>query len=290
MKLPASFPLVLLLLAACGADAPERVDLAACVASPTCPGGLVYVADEIDFAMTASDGTLPGFDLDDFDSIAGEYEGCGVADSGSGDGDVGVDNRLGSLLADLPQQILEIVPGVVQSSINAGTLLFLTELVPLDAGRGYEWGAVFRFGTGVPLLGTDDRLLPDQTFALDPDPLLGYVEDVRKTDRGLEGGPFDLRFRMHFLATPLAFTLQRARFRFVEEDDGSLRGVVGGAVSMEDVFGLLDLLGGDDTALREALKSLLPPLADIRSPETGDCDALSAAVEVHAVPAFIFGE
>ncbi len=280
--------LALLPLFACGADAPApRKDLAKCALENVCGTGPIYAADLIDFAVKASDGTLPGFDIDGFQSGHRDPDGCNAPDFTSPEGVPGIDNQLGAILSGLPPQVANIVPATVASSIRDGGLLLLVELMDLDGEAGSENGAVFRYGAGTPLLGTDAMLLPNQTFTLDADPLLGFVDGVRRQDGGFAGGPFTLRFRMRFISTPVEFRLQRARFAFAPNAEGQLEGVVGGAITNDDLLGVLDLLGGDDTELRETLKALLPPFADVMDPETGKCDALSAAVKVRLVPAFI---
>jgi hypothetical protein len=283
-----------LLFAACGA-APEAkgIDLAECAQKSQCGAGPVFVADYIDFAVKASDGTVAGFDLDGIDSAEGGFDGCYAKDHVSPDGDTGVDNQLGAVLASLPPQILEIVPAILQASINNGGLLLLMEWVDLslpDKQGDDKEGVVFRQGGGTPLLGTDGNLLPHQTFVLDDDYLLGLGGNLRTIDGGREAGPLTMRFRMQFLGTPVGLTFHKVRLRLKTADDGSLHGVIGGSVTIEDVLEMLSLLGGDDTELREVLKAAFPPLADIRDLESGECTEISAALNVRFIPAFIQAE
>ncbi len=288
-----SYLVPVLLLIACGE--PEKkpapvLTAAACAGEPTCGEATqVYVADYFGFAAKNSDGTLPGFDLDGLDSAKKESSGCYVEDLDSPDGDEGVDNQIGALLSTLPVQISSILPAAIDQAIKNGDLLFLIEVLkPGSLESSTPTGLVFRYGTGEPLLGTDRQMLPGQTFELDPDFALGHVEGVSGQANMIEGGPLDLRFRMLFISTPVEFTFRKVKLRMEKNDDGTLSGIFGGMITMEDLLGVLGLLGGDDTALRETLEALFPSLADIRNPETGECDAISGALEFRAVPAFIF--
>lgn len=270
--------------------APQKAtSLADCAQSTRCGDGLVFLVDRLNFAVQASDGTAPGFDLDAVESTGdGPYD-CYKQDLRSPEGDAGIDNQFGSILAALPTQVQTILPATVQSSIYDGGLLMLIEFADAASLDGHgETGVVFRYGTGVPLRGTDGGLLPNQTVALDPDPLLGYVGGAGATARGVEGGPFDLRFRMRFISTPVQFSFHRVRFRFARQADGTLHGIAGGVVTLDDVLAVLGLLGGDDTALRETLKGVFPGLADVYNPEAKKCDAISGTLEFRAIPAFIF--
>lgn len=280
----------LLFAGACAREAapPEPASLAECAQGARCGDGVVFLVDRLNFAAQASDGTAPGFDLDGLVSAGDGPQDCYKEDLLSPEGDAGVDNQFGAILSALPTQVQTILPATVQSSIYDGGLLMLIEFSGAEslAGRG-ETGVVFRYGTGVPLKGTDGELLPHQTVALDPDPVLGFAP-AAAAERGIEGGPMDLRFRMRFISTPVQFSFHRVRFRFVREADGGLRGIAGGMVTLDDVLAVLGLLGGDDTALRETLKGIFPGLADVYNPETKKCDAISGTLELHAIPAFIY--
>lgn len=286
-----AFMLAAMLAGGCADDAPPQPppSVAGCAAGPACGDAVVFVADSIAFAAKDSDGTAPGFDLDGLVSRGDGPADCYKEDLTGPDGTPGVDNQFGAILAALPTQVQTILPATVQASILDGGLLFLVEFsrAAALAGEG-ETGVVFRYGNGVPLKGTDGALLPNQTLALDADPLLGFVDGAAAGPAGVEGGPFDLRFRMRFISTPVAFSFHGVRFRFTVEPDGGLRGIAGGTVTLDDVLAVVGLLGGDDTALRETLKGLFPGLADIYDPETKRCDAISGTLAIHAIPAFIY--
>lgn len=290
MRLRLLTSLVIAFAGACARDAapPEHVSLAECAQGTQCGDGVVFLVDRLNFAAAASDGTAPGFDLDGLESAGDGPHDCYKEDLRSPEGDAGVDNQFGAILSALPTQVQTILPATVQASIYDGGLLMLIEFSAAEslAGSG-DTGVIFRYGTGVPLKGTDGELLPDQTVALDADPVLGFA-NAAAAERGVEGGPMDLRFRMRFISTPVQFFFHRVRFRFTRQDDGSLRGVAGGVVTLDDVLAVLGLLGGDDTALRETLKGIFPGLADVYNPETKKCDAISGTLEFRAIPAFIY--
>lgn len=271
-------------LAACSAG-PK--DLASC--SPTC-GGPVYVANEIRFITADADGIAPGFNLDGIDSSGDEPGDCHTADLTAPDGTPGIDNQFAAMFALLPAQVYEIVPAAIDNAIREGGLLFTTEFVGLDDfTTPSNIDLVFRYGMDQPLLGTDGRLLPGQTLKLDSEPMLG-IGSANVEAGHIFGGPFDLLFRLRFLATPVAFRFQYAHIDITATADGGIAGILGGIVSLDDVLSVVGLLGGDDTELRETLKAILPAFADIKHPETGRCDSISAAIGFSAIPAFIYDD
>lgn len=285
------FSSTVLLVMACGSmlgcgeeSEPDRAAvLESCAQEHECPDGSMYLVESLNVASAVTDGVVAGFNLKEDD--AEDMELCRKREFVSPDGETGVDNQFGNIFGLLPIQVREILPATVQSSIHDGGLLLLFESVDLGGG---EYGAVFRRGAGIPHLGTDGSMLAYQTIELDPTPLQGYVAGVNIRQGEIEGGPFNLDFRMRFIAQELGAMLRRTKFRFVEQDDGSLHGLLGGVITIEDILQLVNLLGGDDEELRDVLAAMLPLFVDIRSEPDGDCDSISMAFELRAVPAFTF--
>lgn len=260
-------------------------DPSACGA--TCGDGPVFAVDTLDFVQPV-DGQVAGFDLDG-DAGAGD---CGVADLTSPFGEPGVDNQFGAVMSTLPSTVEAVLPDAIAYAILTGNMTVLVEVVGVDAlaGEGeQDVAVVVRLGSGVPIV-HGEQIAAGQTFGLDADPLLGFAPTATVVDGSVLTEPFDLDLRLDFLGTPVAFTLQRTRLQLDARSDGTASGVIGGVISLTDVQGILSLLGGDDTELRNLLEALVPNLIDARTTPDGDCDGISAALELTAIPAFVTDE
>lgn len=251
----------------------------------TCGDGPLFAVDSLDFVQPV-DGKVAGFDLDD-DAGAGD---CGVADLVSPDGTPGVDNQFGAVLSSLPSTVEAVLPDAIAYAILTGNMTLLVEVAGVDSlAQDGDAAVIVRMGSGAPIV-HGEQIAAGQTFGLDADPLLGFAPHATLADGTLLTDPFSLDLRLDFLGTPVAFTLQRARLSLAQQPDGSATGVIGGVISLGDVLGIVGLLGGDDTELRVILEALVPNLVDARLDPDGDCDAISAALELTAIPAFVRDE
>lgn len=273
----------LLLAAGCAAPSPLPVDVDAC--GSTCGDGPVVVLDVLEFTTASDDGVVVGFDLD------GLARDCDRDDLVAPDGTTGIDNQFAAVLEVLPAASANLLPAAIQSAIDDGRMSILFEVVgPTDLQTDGPAAVVARLGAGRPFRGTDGRLLRDQTFELDPDPLLGVAQDARVEGGRLLADPFELIVRLDFLGTPVRFRLLHTRVALTVDAEGEVAGVVGGIIPLEDAMQVITLIGGDDTDLQEALAGLLPHLVDIRTSADSSCDGISAALNVHGKPAFIFDD
>ena len=131
-----------------------------------CASAPLYVLSRIQFSAVADDGTSYGFDLDE------SPKACDVQDLETEDGRTGIDNRLGELLAVLPAAAVDVLPGIVQTSIDSGQLSMLIEAVGVqDFTTPQDTFLVLRMGKGAVLSGADGHILASQTFGLDPGPI-----------------------------------------------------------------------------------------------------------------------
>lgn len=251
--------------------------------SGTCGSGPVYVLDRVSFSGVDADGVSRGFDLDHANN------GCGVMDLESPDGRSGIDNRLGELLGVVPASASDALPGIIQSAIDSGAMSILLEPVGIDGFESsIETFLVVRQGGGDVLQGADGHILAGQTYTLQQDFLLGVAPVVHVGGGALVAPAFPLKLRLTYLGSELHFRLFQAQLDVAHDPtDDSLEGLLGGMVPLEDALGLVALLGGDDTDLRELLEGLLPGFVDSSMEADGSCDALSVALRVHAVRAFI---
>ncbi len=282
----ALFGLVLMAAACAGdEDAEQPIDLEACGAS--C-GGQTFVIDEFSFAGPDADGHVPGWDLDGMNSAKDDADGCRTGDFTGPDGQTGVDNQIANLIPALTDEIREALPLLIRNAINEGGLLILPELVGLDDWKNDSLvGVAMRRGAGTPMLGTDDRMLPSQTFELDRPYWIGGEPEAEIVNRRLVGGPFDMDLKIVVFGITYYLTLVEARMDLTLAPDGaSFEGYIGGSVHVNDIHGIADTIVVPE--LGQLVKVLVPPMADIRSADSGECDRISAAAKVHGIRAYVF--
>ncbi len=249
-------------------------------------GGKLYVLDALTLIPPDDAGKVAGFDLDGETSTAKTPLGCGFADLLGHGGQAGVDNQFAKVLKILPVQVASTLPDALMTSIRAGGLTVLLEEVGAPGAK--TWAVVLREGKGKPLLATDGSMLPNQTFSLSDSPLLGVSTSLQTEGDFVVSAPFELQFRMIFVATPLSVVLHKAQIRLRSDGDGGLVGEVGGIVSIADALVLVSAIGGCDQMLHDQLVELVPAFADVQQTPGGACDGLSVGFGFHAVPTFVF--
>jgi hypothetical protein len=256
----------------------------------TGPQTLIVVLDTVVITSTEEDGvTAPGFDLDGVDSDFGDETTCNKPDFTAPDGTPGVDNQIATLIPVFQQTEIGIVESLVQNAIEEGGLLVLLQIDGVDDRENDpEVGLTLRLGTGVPLLGTDRRLVSDQTFELHPDTqdptaLEARIEDGVLHARGLDGVlpvvVFGVTYELEF---------QGARARATLTDDHGLTdGLLGARVPVASLLDILHRALGDG-AVVQAAETLLRRAADLGRDEEGICTELSAALAFTGKRAFLF--
>jgi hypothetical protein len=246
------------------------------------------VLDRVDLLLVDKNGVAPGFDLDGHVSTSRTEVGCGFGDLRNRWGDSGVDNQFAKVLNLLPPQVGSTLPGALDTALAAGGMTMIVE--PTIGANGLITQIRIVRGKGVPLLGTDGRILPSQTFALDDDPVLATADLVASDGETWFSNPFLLQFRMLFIASFVAFDMQQARIRLEPDGHGGVFGEFGGIVSLEQIIGLTALLGGCDATLSQRIKDLAPVFADASLASPGACDAITMGFRVHGVPAYLYGD
>lgn len=152
-----------------------------------------------------------------------------------------------------------------------------------------------------PLQDSNGHFLPGATFTISNTPprhrnlLRGRIEngvlttvpqDIRLAQTWGQGGPRDIR------GARTMYDYRRARLRLTFQPDGSLKGFLGGYKPVFDVI-QAPALGGAGSALAAGIDcagtlATLRKYADgLRDPATGQCTAVSSAMEMRAIPAFV---
>jgi hypothetical protein len=298
MRSPLWVPLVVTgLLGACappaekgaGEGAPSA-DTGAETCAPPADGepGVAFLVQRLGFARV-DDGVAWGSDLDGAVSAAGDGTGCGKADLVDPEGTPGIDNAFAGLLPALEATEAAAISGLLQDSVLSGELLITVEVFGLDSYVDDDCVSVaFGEATGAPLIGTDGQVLAGQSFARDPaDPVVQVEAAAVRDGRLVFDGDFNVALQILDADLQLGVTSGRVRLDMAP-DGQSATGHFTGAVSVPYMISEIDKYG-IDPAVKDLLRSVLPVVADLSSPE-GSCDALSIAFEFGAVPAFFYAD
>jgi hypothetical protein len=254
----------------CGPDGPTRI----------------YVLKTLRFARNNA-GISNGFDLDDRVSNATDTGGCRKVDLTTPDGTPGVDNQFASLLPAIEATGGIAFEGLIQNAINAGNILLLVEVSGLDDHHDDSCVSVAVVdGQGEPLLDAEGGMEAGQTFARSetppPPPVTGAIAESTLLADGLS-----LTVPAYVFFYEFRVPIQSARLSMTIADDGTATGVVAGAVLVETLIEIVSQIDGAD-GVPDAVIALAPGLADLFPGDDGKCQAVSAALEFEAVPAFFY--
>jgi hypothetical protein len=230
------------------------------------------------------DGVSDGFDLDGEDTADGAADGCGIPDLAGPDGQDGVDNAFAYLLPALELTEAAAVEGLIQSTIDSGELLLSIELGEVDDPREDACVdlAVGR-AVGVPMIGTDGRLLSGQTF--DPADLPSFEVPEVALAGGVFEAPIEMALPISIFGIDLVFAMKDGRIRGELHEDGTMTGVFAGGV---EIAYLLQIAAEEnvDPGLHDIMAGLLGAWADLAPADDGECTQVSITFAFEAVPAF----
>jgi hypothetical protein len=269
-----------------GADAEPPED----AEPPPEPVTFLTVIDTMAFAAADESGRVAGFDLDGRTSPAGERDSCGHGDAVDPEGREGIDNQLATLVPLFELAGIGAAEGLIQGAIADGGLILMLQVDGVDSLEDDpEVTLMLRAGTGVPLLGTDGKLLAGQTFALHPESPDSVAPVARIQGGVLEAGPFFLRLPISVFGVSYTLTMHDARIRATwTEDGGMVEGVLGGAVPYDDLLEVGRIAAMDDGSVLPTIELLFEDAIDMAPDEEGVCTRISGAFRFTAVSGFLF--
>lgn len=149
-----------------------------------------------------------------------------------------------------------------------------------------------------PTLDSKQNFIRGASFTVSDNPHWRNALQGRIVNGVLTTKPADIRLTRRFgiggiRGERLEWNLRRARFQLTFQPDGSLKGLLG-AYQPYDQVTQMTRTGGIGAALVAGIDcaaelSTLKKLADgLRDPKTGQCTAISTALDIAAVPAFVF--
>jgi hypothetical protein len=243
----------------------------------------------ISFARADEANVSEGFDLDGRVSDRADLESCRKPDFTAPDGTPGIDNQIARLLPIIEMQTGGLrLDDVLQTAIDNGQLLIAFELLGVDDPMNDPCVTVrLRPVVGTPLLGTDGRVLPGQTFDVAPEGEVSTIEGARIVDGVLEVGPASIALPVQVLDARFTLHVEKAHVRLERRPDGSWRGLLGGGISVEEMIQIATGLN-IPSSLMGAVMLVLRSNADLARDEAGDCQQISATLVVDGVPAFLF--
>jgi hypothetical protein len=259
------------------------------------PATRLFVLDTLAFAPEIEGATdqstmVDGFNLDGVVSD-GPAIACGEADYMSPDGTPGIDSKVSRLLPLFAIVGIGAAEGLLQSTIEEGGILLMLQVGGIDDPvNDDDVEVTIRAGFGKPLLATDGRLLPGQTFHLRPDSLDSVAESGRIEDGVVTAGPVDTTLRLRVLGQDYELPVHGAWLRGRLTEDGGLdSGVLGAAVAIADLQTIGAIAANDDAGVLKSINSLFAGAGDLAPDEDGVCQQISATLAYSAVSAYLFG-
>lgn len=249
-----------------------------------------------------------GLDLDG-DNGRGEAgrDGCAQDDFTSPAGERGIDNQeYRALGCTLEWRGRDGVAGDMETGMrqhmSSGEWTQVILLQGVDSlVRDDDVTVIYANTPDRPFVDNDGKFLPGGTFTISDtlprhrNVLKGRIADAILTTEPAriklaqtwgQGGARDIR------GNRTKYDFHEGRLRLVFQPDGSLQGFVGGYKPVFDTI-LAPALGGAGSALVAGMDcaaylSTVRHFADgLRNPETGQCEGISSAQRIHAVPAFV---
>lgn len=253
-------------------------------------GHLMTALRVMRFAGEDPPGVSEGLDLDGRVSDASDAESCGQPDFESPDGRPGIDNQFAALLPTLDSLGGDTIDETIENAINGGQLLLLFELTGLEEVEPDRCQGALRVyrAAGEPLIGTDGKVLPGQSFDIDLEQPWTEVAGASLHQGVLEAGPFPLEIPLQFFATKLTVRLDEVHVRFgLTPATGALEGPMGAKADLDK---LVVTITEADPGFADLAGPLLEGLADLEPDAEGVCQAISMAFDIETVRAHLYAD
>jgi len=245
----------------------------------------LFVFQNISYARREND-IAWGFNIDDHISDANDEEGCYHKDLIDPLGNEGIDNAMSALIPTLDLTEAFAVEGIIEDSINNGELILMLQLLGLDNSEQDDCMELrILKGEGNPMVGTNGQLLDGQSFSINTETPPSVVENVAIEEGTFLANPLEMDIPVRVLDKNLVFSMKKGSLRGTFQDDGTLTGSLGGALSL---FDLIEIVSFEEVADTDILISLLKQATDLSPNEEGTCEELSVAFEFTAIPAYIY--
>ena len=219
---------------------------------------------------------------------------CGHPNFTGFNGEFGVDNQMGRVVGCTRAYMAGgDFDNTTGATLVDGSYSVLIELSDVDDKQNDENITVgFYSGRGSVMLDAGGKILPYQSLAVHEDSRFHNVTKGKIVDGIITTEPFDLRLEVHQQVIHSDHWIRGARFKGKFLVDGGLRGIVGGYYDLEKRWehvihaGVITsiLTGYNCPGLYQKLHDFADGYPD---PTTGKCTAISSAMRVGAIPAFV---
>lgn len=249
-----------------------------------------FVFDTVVLTRRDASGRVPGFDVDGKTSGEDDAETCNKADATAPDGTPGIDNQFATLVPLIELAGLGALEGLVQSSIDNGSILLLLDLADVqDWQNDPSVKVTLRAAAGAPLLGTDGLLLPGQTFSLSKRSPELVIPGGRIENGVFRTGTFDGALPISVFGVDYSLDMRNAQVQAsVLGPDRMENGLVGGGITLQSIEVLAAQAAMGEADLDELILSLVAGVGDLAKDATGQCTQVSAALGFTAVSAYLY--
>jgi hypothetical protein len=244
------------------------------------------IATSIDFALKVEDGVSVGFDLDDRVSADLDKKTCGHADMRHPDGTVGIDNNAAVLFEAINRLTEASIEELIRGSINEGRLLMGFQLLGVDNFVNDDCVDVEIFqAKGTPQVGTDEFIVPGQTFDIDEEQPRTSIKCARIKDGVLYAGPFDEHLFVSILGVHVNLSLTDAKLAAEIDSTGIHSITLGAGIDRDEMHSVVEQT--NDATVSDIGHYLIDSLADMGS-DGSRCQQMSATVLIENTNAFLF--
>ncbi len=297
---PLAASVVALAIAGCGdsaepPDEPNPPEDPPIALEGRCLGGddptksITLLIDDYDIVIPEAGASL-GVDLDGVDGSDETGLGCGIDDLVGVDGTPGVDNALGPIWGTFIGILGEaMAQGLQQSAIFDGRVLMLLRLEGVDDYASDDCVDLRTLtGNGAPLIGTDGRLLPYQTFGIDSDRSTSFAHAG-----SIDEGTARVRAEVVKVEANLGRYTFVAAFRDavveIALDEDGATGVLSGGLDTDFVVRAAqeEAQFSEASSLVDAIPMLVEASADLAPDAAGKCTQISSVITFDAIPVFV---
>ena len=222
---------------------------------------------------------------------------CGHQNFVGFDGRSGVDNQMGRAVGCTRAYMRGgDFDNTTPATLIDGSYSVLIELRDVDDLQNDDEITVgFYSGQGTVMLDPAGKILPYQSLVTHENERFHNETKGKIVNGVVTTEPFDLHLEVHQQVIHSEHWIRAARFEGKLHDDGSMTGTVGGYYDLEKRWehvthaGVITsiLTGYNCPGLYEAFQKFADGFPD---PETGKCTAISSAMRVGAIPAFVIHE
>lgn len=241
-----------------------------------------------------------GRNLDGKDSQGEDPASCGTSDFVSPTGEAGIDNELYRVLGciDSFRRDAEFAGGAMEDyhvgAYRDGEVTTLMEIRGVDDRMNDDFVEVGIYSSqDATPYDSEKEGIPFGSMTVTDNTLWHNEVNGRIVNGELVTEPFDLRLKFGWTGRPAEYVIKGARVHLTLNEDGSAKGDLAGYFDTQHAYwhnfhneqGALEVANGFTCpAVYDALWKYSDGYPD---PETGKCTAISTAMSISAVPAFL---